>query len=555
MTLRKKILFYTLLTLFTLAALEGMARLAYYLAFAEFYPPSPTLSAGAADLAPAELPGLTREVSPISPQRTFLIRHPYYGFTPYSPNSPLNIMPPPQTGPGTVVIGILGGSVAREIAPYLQQALTRHFTAQNLDKEPVVVPLAANAIKQPQQFHIAGFMLAMGGSFDLLVNLDGYNELTIAYLNFTRDVFPFFPGQWEKLVFLTREEVALAGQIRAARDRLTRLRQDGPASPFRHTALYGLLHRYQLQQAETRILQLNYELSTRGSARTLEQYGPPIPFHNTAQVHQEAVRVWYRSSALLSRLAAAAGVDYYHFLQPNQYIPDSKSLSDLERQELLKPALAAQSNFPETYPRLVQFGQELQRRGVNYFDLTPIFNDHPETLYRDVCCHLNPRGNELLAAAMVQRMAPALARRAAASYPEPTGRWTTAAPLPLPSAPAAPPPTPAAAPGNEPDFRVILRPGNLLVYIKPACAPEHTAAPFFLHITPNDPAALPPDRRRYGFASRDFSFSDAVFRSSYWFGQQCVIEIPLPEYPIAHLRTGQFNPAGEIWSTELSFPQ
>ena len=553
MTLRKKILFYTLLTLLTLAALEGMARLAYYLAFAEGYSPSRSLAASAADIAPAELPGLTREVSPISPQRTFLIRHPYYGFTPYSPNSPLNIMPPPQTGPGTVVIGILGGSVAREIAPYLQQALTRHFAAQNLDKEPVVVPLAANALKQPQQFQIAGFMLAMGGNFDLLVNLDGYNELTIAYLNFTRDVFPFFPGQWEKLVFLTREEVALAGQIRAARDQLTRLRQDGTASPFRHTALYGLLHRYQLQQAETRILQLNYELSTRGSARTLEQYGPTIPFHNTAQVHQEAVRVWYRSSALLSRLAAAAGADYYHFLQPNQYIPDSKSLSDLERQELLKPALAAQSNFLETYPRLVQFGQELQQRGVNYFDLTPIFNDHPETLYRDVCCHLNPRGNELLAAAMVQRMAPALSRRAASSRPEPTGRWTTAAPLPLPPAPAAPPL--AAAPGNEPDFRVILRPGNLLVYIKPACAPEHTAAPFFLHITPNDPVDLPPDRRRYGFASRDFSFSDAVFRSSYWFGQQCVIEIPLPDYPIAQIRTGQYNPAGEIWSAELTFPQ
>ena len=43
MTLRKKVLFYALLTLFTLAAVEGMARLAYYLAFAEFYPPPPRL--------------------------------------------------------------------------------------------------------------------------------------------------------------------------------------------------------------------------------------------------------------------------------------------------------------------------------------------------------------------------------------------------------------------------------------------------------------------------------------------------------------------------------
>ena len=555
MTLRKKVLFYTLLTLLTLAILEGMARLAYYIAFAESYPPPPTLSADATDLNPAELTGMTRQAPKMPAQRGLRIIHPYYGFTSHFPDSPLNAMPPALAQPDTVLIGLLGGSVARDVIPYFQQALTQYFADHGLPKEPVVIPLAYGGMKQPQQLYIASFMLTMGGSFDLIINLDGYNELAFPYDQSTVGIFPFFPYDWENLVFVNREEILLAGQIRALRSQLSQLQQAAPASPFRYTALYGILHRYQIQQAETRILQLNYQLSTQETARSLEQQGPLRPFQDIAQVHQEAVRVWYRSSALLSRLAAAASVDYYHFLQPNQYIPDSKSLSDLERQELLKPALAAQSNFPETYPRLVQFGQDLQQRGVNYFDLTPIFNDHPETLYRDVCCHLNPRGNELLAAAMVQRMAPALARRAATSHLELTGRWTTAAPLPLPPAPAVPPLPPAAAPGNEPDFRVILRPGNLLVYIKPACAPEHTAASFFLHITPVDTGDLPPDRRRYGFASRDFSFSDAVYRSSYWFGQQCVIEIPLPEYPIALIRTGQYNPAGEIWATELTFPQ
>ena len=554
MTLRKKILFYTLLTLFTLAAVEGMARLAYYLAFAESSSSPPTLSSETADLDPGQPPVLTRN-SFWNLERAIRISHPYHGFTDHSPNAPLNAMPPPQTGPDTVVIGLLGGSVAREVAPYLQQALTRHFAAQNLAKEPVVVPLAANALKQPQQLHIANFMLTMGGNFDLLVNLDGYNELEGAYTNFDNAVFPFFPYQWEKLVFLTREEIALAGQIHAARAQLAQLQQAAPVSPFRHTAIYGILHRYQTQQAETRILQLNYELATQGSARSLEQQGPYVPFQDTTQVHQEAVRVWYRSSLLLSRLAAAAGADYYHFLQPNLYIPNTKPLSPQEQQELLNPARAAQSNFPETYPQFVQFGQELQQHGVNYFDLTLIFNDHPETLYRDDCCHLNQRGYELLAAAMVAPLTPALRRRAAAPAPQPDGDLTVAAPLLLPPAPPTPPAVPAAAAAAEPGFQVSRRPGNLLVYVKPACAPEHTAAPFFLHFTPGDLTDLPPDRRRYGFASRDFSFSDAVFRSGSWFGQQCVIEIPLPDYPIVHLRTGQYNRVGEIWATELTFSE
>ena len=558
MTLRKKILFYILLTLFTLAAIEGMARLAYHLAFAESYtPPQPPTSPS------PELPGLTGEVSTMPPQRILRISHPYYGFTSFFPNSPLNVMPPPQTSPDTILIAILGGSVAWAVTPYLQQSLTRHFADQGLARKPVVIQLAYPAMKQPQQLHIANFMLAMGGRFDILVNLDGYNELEGAYTNFDNAVFPFFPYQWEKLVFLTREEIVLAGQIRAARGQLTLLQQSGPASPFRYTALYGIIHRYQLQQAEARILQLNYELATQGSARSLEQHGPYVPFRDAAQVHQEAVRVWYRSSALLSRLAAAAGADYYHFLQPNQYIPDSKPLSDQERRAFLIPYIAASVNFPQTYPRFVQFGQELQQQGVNYFDLTQIFNAHPETLYRDGCCHLNQRGYELLAAAMVQRLAPTLRRHAAIPPPQPDGALTVAAPLPSESEPKPQPErkTPLSlsdlpfALTAEPDFQISLRPGNFLFYVKHNCRPEHTAAPFFLHIIPANAVDLPPDRRRHGFQSRDFSFQDNGLSTYHWGGKSCVIQRILPDYPIASLRTGQFNPAGEIWSTELTIPQ
>ena len=551
MTLRKKILFYSLLTLLTLAALEGISRLAYYLAFAEWYFPTQSAPADPAGIAPGEPEGLTRQAPQMPPNLAFMVSHPYYGYTSLFPDSPLNVMPPPQTGPDTIVIGILGGSVAWEVTPYLQQALIRHFADQGLAQDPVVVQLSYGAMKQPQQLHIANFMLAMGGRFDILVNLDGHNELFFSYVNYDKDVFPSFPVYWENLVFVTRDEIALAGQIRAIRARLAQLQQAAPASPFRYTALYGILHRYQTQQAQTRILQLNYELSLQRTARSLEQQGPLTPFQNVSQVHQETVRVWYRSSALLFRLAAAAGADYYHFLQPNQYIPNSKPLSPKEQRDHYLPSALSRTDYANTYPLLQQFGQNLQRQGVHYFDLAQVFHDRPETLYRDSCCHLNRRGYELLAAAMVERMAPTLRHRAAASHPEPDGRLTIAAPISLPPAPSAPSPTLPAAPVTEPHFQVSLRPGNLLVYTKENCLLEHTASPFFLHITPTDTADLPPHRRRHGFASQDFSFPDGGVHDGHWGGNNCVIARPLPEYPIAAIRTGQFNPAGEIWSVQL----
>ena len=36
--------------------------------------------------------------------------------------------------------------------------------------------------------------------------------------------------------------------------------------------------------------------------------------------------------------------------------------------------------------------EELRAAGVNYHDLTMIFQDVPDQLYSDVCCHLNALG-------------------------------------------------------------------------------------------------------------------------------------------------------------------
>ena len=558
LTLRKKVLFYALLALFTLAALEGMGRLAYYFAFAEgYFPPPPEFSADAAGLELGAAAGIEREGGE-ELQRAARISHPYYGFTASDPTSPLNGMPPPQTGPDTVVLGLLGGSLAWEVTPYLQRALTRYFTDRGLDKDPQVIPLAYPRMKQPQQLNIVSFMLAMGGDFDILVNLDGWNELYFAIHNFERDIFPFFPNSWEYLVFLTQEEIALVAQIRTARAQLAQLRGDGAASPLRYTALYGMLHRYRVQQTETRVRQLNYELSDRGRGRSIEQQGPYVPFRDAGQVHQEAARSWYRSSVILDAVSDRAGADYYHFLQPNQYIPDAKPLSPQERQQAFDPEWAGQVNFAETYPMLVRFGQELQRQGINYFDLAHIFNDHPETLYRDICCHLNPRGNELLAAAMVERMGPALARRATVTVEERGGVLAVAAPRPLVAAGATPaaaaePSVGRDAAGTKPDYQVSRRPGNLLLYVKNDCHREHTAASFLLHITPAEAADLPPRYRSRGFVNEDFLFAEGGIRNIGTGGRVCVIERRLPDYPIARIRTGQYNAAGEIWSAELSF--
>ena len=95
----------------------------------------------------------------------------------------------------------------------------------------------------------------------------------------------------------------------------------------------------------------------------------------------------------------------------------------------------------------------------------------------------------------------------------------------------------------------LYRQGNRLIYRRESCTAADTAAGFFLHIIPQDIADFPAERQTAGFANRDFAF--AAWGGS--FDGKCLAIVPLPEYPIKTIRTGQHSPEqGELWAAELT---
>ncbi len=531
--LRKKILYYGLMLLLILLVLEGMASRAYYAAYGQEY--------GGGRLDPPASSALPHDSTNfIEP------RHPYYGFTGRLPDHALNAMPPRQRREDLVVVGLLGGSVAADVNPFFQDALNRYFAANRLPRQPVVIGLASGALKQPQQTMILVNALLLGGEFDLIVNLDGVNEvINSGGLNYRDSIFPFFPLWWDKRVGLTREEVSLAGQIgvlRREQARLTALR-DTPI--LRWSALFGLVNRWRQERIAAEIIQRNRQLAAAAADYKLEKHGPGN-WPARGELFPAAARVWYRGSLALSRLAAVAGADYYHFLQPSQYVPAAKPLSSEERALAYAPDGINGSAAIEGYPLLRQYNQDLPGQGIHYFDLNGIFVDHPETLYIDDCCHLNERGNELLAAAMVRRLEPALLPLGGES---PAGPVSDLAAARLPAGPA-PPAGPAAAPG----FRVSLSDdGKELRYVREGCAPGDTEPAFFLRLIPRDAVDQPPRSQTYGFDNRNFSFQSAGGRFA---RGQCAAQIRLPDYPLAALLTGQYVLGTDalLWSVELIAP-
>ena len=87
-----------------------------------------------------------------------------------------------------------------------------------------------------------------------------------------------------------------------------------------------------------------------------------------------------------------------------------------------------------------------------------------------------------------------------------------------------------------------------LIYLRETCNAADTADGFFLHILPADIADLPAERQTAGFANQDFVFD----RWGGPFDGKCLATVPLPDYPIATIRTGQHIPGqGELWAVEL----
>ncbi len=114
-----------------------------------------------------------------------------------------------------------------------------------------------------------------------------------------------------------------------------------------------------------------------------------------------------------------------------------------------------------------------------------------------------------------------------------------------------------SAASREPDARAAFdiyldKYQRMLTYVKEPCAVSDVERKFFLHVDPERESDLPQDRREFGFDNLDFVFRflGAVFDG------KCAAQVPLPNYPIASVRTGQWiRGDGEIWETTVRFEE
>jgi hypothetical protein len=302
-------------------------------------------------------------------------------------------------------IGLFGGSVGLWFCNVGAARLV-----DDLRRDPRVagrelVPLCFSheGYKQPQQLLVLTYFLELGQPLDLVINIDGFNDVALATLNDEHGFDISMPSAQhiEPLINLANQATLTPEKLRslaAIQQRRERLR-----------SLAGRLNRARLASVHF-VLDRVYQRTLNDYAREQGRFAN-LPSANAAN---SAIQVtgrtadrrgtelfvaeadeWARASMLMHDLLAARGVPYVHVLQPNQYYT-TRRFSDAEKKVAVSEASPYKRAVESGYPALLAAARTLagRERFINGIDA---FNGVAEPVYMDNCCHYTRAGNYALA--------------------------------------------------------------------------------------------------------------------------------------------------------------
>ena len=336
--------------------------------------------------------------------------HPYIGFV-ARPGSARNEFGFPGPSPlvkssgNKVNICLTGGSVAMSLYNSCKDrmALRLGQSAHFQDKEINIVLVALAGFKQPQQLMALSYLMAQGAEYDLVINLDGFNEIALPFSdNMPFGVSPSFPRHWNMLARkgMSSSALELMGEQAFGHNKREHARKWFSASALRHSNFALFLWRFYDNQRGLHLYDLEKELRAvvKGLDKDYQAVGPDISYGDTTQYLAHCADMWRNASAQIAALKAVGAFDYFHFLQPNQYVTGSKVLTEEELVGAYEEGpLDYKTAVMRGYPGLRVKGMELKDLNIDFTDLSMLFKEEPRTVYQDKCCHFNQLGNELIA--------------------------------------------------------------------------------------------------------------------------------------------------------------
>ena len=305
------------------------------------------------------------------------------------------------------VIGIFGGSVGLWFCQVgvdrLLEGLTQHPFFQ--DRQVIPLCFSHEGYKQPQEALVLAFFLSIGQQFDMVVNIDGFNDVALANFNNERGLDISMPSvqHLDPLInlvnqsTLTPEKLESLATIVRYRQQLTDL--VGRIRTNRIASVNFVLDQFYKRRFSDFVRERGRfnNLPSAPSASSLIQVTPAVKTREAATLFTDIAEQWASSALLMHDLIAARGAEYFHFLQPNQYYT-TRQFGSAEAAVALSEESPYKRSVELGYPALEAAAQlRLLSADVRFFDATHVFDREPAPVYMDDCCHYTLVGNQLLA--------------------------------------------------------------------------------------------------------------------------------------------------------------
>ena len=255
--------------------------------------------------------------------------------------------------------------------------------------------------------NVISWFLGLGERYDVVVNLDGFNEVALSMgENYSAGVYPYFPRRWDQRVAGVPDNDRLReiGRITYFQDLQKSL--SPKVFPQLHSlAITRLVARLLQAIAGTQVSLGRAELRALPIRSDYESKGPFLEYKSQDVLRRAVVNHWARTSRLLDNLVRGEGGEYHHVLQPNQYFEGSKTLTEAELSTAYIDPDGTLGGFArDGYPLLRNRGAVLSASGLFFHDATQIYREIGETIYVDACCHVNQKGDDILAQFVVDEI-------------------------------------------------------------------------------------------------------------------------------------------------------
>lgn len=317
-----------------------------------------------------------------------------------------------KTSPKQFVIGMFGGSVGAWFCQVGAHRLIANLQTNAFFTSREIVPLCFSheGYKQPQQLLLLSYFLSIGQTFDLVLNIDGFNEVTLSSFNNERGLDISMPSAMhlDPLVNLVNqatltpeklESLAAIGQYKERINSLVERLQRNRIAAINF--VLERLHRSATSSYQTEVARFA-ALPSNPSDASLILATPSVAQRDALKALGDAVKNWSQASTLMHAMLAARSVPYFHVLQPNQYFT-TRTFSAEEARVARSDASPFKKAAENGYPLLLAEAADLKSR-VNLFDATGIFDRESAAVYMDDCCHYTLRGNQLLADAIARQI-------------------------------------------------------------------------------------------------------------------------------------------------------